>query len=72
MWRKEELTEREGDMITHAQQLAKTHRASILVDSQLCHPAGATQLVHRGYFQGSRAVILASYQSDWKLFFFFN
>lgn len=43
MWRKEELTKREGDMITHAQQLAKTHRAPILVDSQLCHPAGATQ-----------------------------
>ena len=41
-----QLTQREGDVITHAQQLAETHRASILVYPQLLHPAGQT---HNSY-----------------------
>lgn len=32
------LTQCEGDVITHAQQLAETHRASVFVYPQLCHP----------------------------------
>lgn len=44
--RKEQLTECEGDVITHAQQLAETYRASIFVDPQLCNPASVKELLH--------------------------
>lgn len=44
--RKEQLTECEGDVITHAQQLAETYRASIFVDPQLCNPASDEELLH--------------------------
>lgn len=33
------LTQSEGDVITHAQQLTETHRAAILINAQLLHPA---------------------------------
>lgn len=36
---KEQLTQCEGDVITHAHQLPETYRASIFVDPQLCNPA---------------------------------
>lgn len=36
------LTEREGDVIAHAQQLAETHRASISVYPQLLHTLGSS------------------------------
>lgn len=33
-----QLTECEGDVVAHSQQLAETHRAVALVNAQLLHP----------------------------------
>lgn len=44
--KKQQLTQCEGDVITHAQQLPEAHRASIFVHAQLCNPAGGEQLLH--------------------------
>lgn len=58
--RKEQLTECEGDMITHAQQLAETHRASIFVYPQLGNPAGDKQLLHH-----KSPEVFQRFDSDW-------
>lgn len=43
---KKQLTECEGDVITHAQKLSETYWASIFVYPQLCNPAGDEELAH--------------------------